>query len=187
MQSQKSTPLKLSKDTKHKLATAYYSLYENIVAIALENGKTFGQSWYEAIQHMEHILNAQKETFNDTPAMKYVDALFKSHKSEVQKKAMLSINKDKTTTNQNNKNLLVSPKTTETIQSLNKLVDLLGANNTNVNKNVLTQVIIPTQDNNFQKWIENNPAALASINENDPSSFAKLYRMYILENRHTRH
>ena len=160
----------LNSYAKQKLTKAYMNLYDTLVSAYQSKHMTLGRSWYNAMDAIDKILDAQSKT-NSGVAMDFVLRLHKSHQNTEPKKMMESTRKDDITDIQN------------TPQIENAIIKLNEALSSCEDVGVLCTVVRPGAQTagtkTFDNWLDNMPEKDIQDLENDPRAFAKIYRKYI--------
>lgn len=166
----------LDKDTKEKLARAYMSLYDALVAKYQSQHMTLGASWYNALIEIYKILEKQKTT-NSNQALNYLMNFYNSHRQTQTKKMMTDAKKDSVIDFKESSARKALDKAETEKQVLQEMVSSFAETEVYINKKN------KTSSKGFFDWLDLQPENQGVDLENDPRSFERAYRKFFLQQK----
>lgn len=164
----------LDLNSKQKLTKAYMNLYDVLVSAYQSKHMTLGRSWYNAMDAIDKILDAQSKT-NSGVAMDFVLGLHKSHQNTEPRKMMESTRKDDIVDIQN------TPQIESAIVRLNQALN--SCETVEVPCTISQPGAQFARPKTFDNWLDNLPSKDIQDLETNPRAFEKIYRKYIFSRK----
>lgn len=168
----------LDNKSKQKLALAYMSLYDALVAQYQSQNMTLGKSWYNALSKMHEILKSQK-TDKPNQALDYLMNFYNSHRQIQSKKMMTAPNKDLTVPTSDDIARAATTKVDYEIEHLNKIMKSVSE------IEVLVVLNKPKQQpaNSFYDWVDKQPEEIV-VDFDEPRSLERAYKRYVFQQKY---
>lgn len=163
----------LSSYSKQKLARAYMSLYDALVAEYAAQNMTLGRSWYCALKRIYEILS-QEKTDTPNPALDYLMTFYNTHRENQTKKMMLSPDAGKTISKNDDNKQNIGKTVESEMKKLDQAIksETHGATTTTAHHKI---------SHSFGQWLDYQPESSITELENDPRGFERLYKKYVTQ------
>ena len=176
-QNDKKNQIRLDNYSKQKLAHAYMSLYDALVAECQSKNMTLGKSWYNALKRIHEIMNSKKSEKQNI-VLDYLMDFYNSHRKTQLKKMMIAKDKDLTIQTDIKK----AKAATALVETELKKFDAAMESVMDTDVLVVLKQVQPQPTKGFYNWVENQPGETV-VDFNDPHSFERAYKRYILQQK----
>lgn len=170
--------IKLDNYSKQKLAHAYMSLYDALVAEYQAQSMTLGKSWYNALKRIHEIVKSKKDEQQNV-VLEYLMSFYNSHREAQLKKMMIAKDKDLTIQTNTEKTKAATARVQDEIKKFDDAVKSI----TDGEVLVVLDAVKKQPKINFFDWAEKRKKEITIDFDNDPRSFERIYKQYIMQQK----